>query len=1049
MKPKHLVMCGFGPYPERCELPFSKLLDSGLFLVTGDTGAGKTTIFDAITFALFGEPSGSTRTAETLRSDFAAPETKTFVELSFQHQGRMYHVRRNPPYERPRLRGSGTTRETADATLTLPDGTAVTGDRRVTEYIVALLGLDHDQFKQIAMIAQGEFLRLLNAESRDRAAIFRRVFSTSLYQRVQDLLKQQEKELRDRCAELRRSELQSLAAIAVDQQGDWGAQLSALLEQKSEHAAAGILDLLRQQNEADQARAAGLRQQSAALGVRLAGLAARIGEAEVVNRQFAELDEARLQAGLLAGQQSEMEALRIEVSRGERALRQVLPLDRDREREQAARTALAGAIEQLKRKVVEGTPQVEAYRQAWQAQLQLEPQRELLATDIRSMSESLPRYTRLETLAGELKQKTHRQLELTEGHDRLLALKGTLAARQTELAAELAGLADIDLQLGETRNRLGKADLDLALLARLGVGVAEIRLGMQEHARLAEQLRLAQAAFQDAGSLFSRQYSLFLDQQAGVLAEALAEGTPCPVCGSREHPHKAVKLAEAPSQKQLDELKNAADRAQSRAQTASEQAGQLKTRLTAELKGIRTQAAESLGIDPLPERVGELEGAFQARAAELAAVRKTLDLERIRLEALSGRRRLAEAEQGTIERQRRETDAGIERDAGELSRLSAEISAAAREQETLRRGLARPTLAEAEQELKAAQGRLEALKQALQQTQTAYESARDDLSRLQTLLQDSELRLPEADARLEAACRAMAAGLAGHGFQDEDDYRRSLVTEAALAGLVSRLAEYDGQCRSTAERIAQLERATRDRAVVDTAALAADRQGLEAEWDTVDASEREIFARLERNRQLEADITGTESDRLQAEARFLMVSSLARTANGELPGKQKLAFEQYVQAAYFQQILTEANKRLALMTGSRYTLLRQEEAENLRSQTGLDLEVLDQYTGRRRPVRSLSGGESFKASLSLALGLSDVVQRYAGGVEIDTLFIDEGFGALDSESLDQAIGILNGLTEGNRLVGIISHVTELKERIDHKVIVRTGPSGSRIQLATA
>ena len=707
---------------------------------------------------------------------------------------------------------------------------------------------------------------------------------------------------------------------------------------------------------------------------------------------------------------------------------------------------MANGIGQLKAQIDEQSPAVDHLLQAFQAQQRLEPQRELLASAIRAMNDSLPQYTRLDQLALELQQKQARLTDLETARAQLLTGKIAMTERQVRLTAELAGLEDADLLLGDVHNRIAQTDQSLAMLQRLRGSLAEIRQGYAAYGHQVDEHREAMKRQQMANDRFQQQYTLFLDQQAGILAESLADGQPCPVCGATEHPNKAVRTLTAPTQEQLDNLKSVLDQATSQAQSASERAGQLKSQLVTEMKNIRQQAAEALAIDPVPEKVGEIEIVFETTEAALAGQRGQLDAERKRLAEQSKRRRQAMAEQAALEKQRLENDGHLDQDAAELGQLSAGISAAGREQETLRRSLTQPTLAEAQRELTETKRQFQTLKTALDDAQKAYDAARDELKRRQTLLQASELRLPEAESRLAAAGQAFTVALAGHGFADEADYRKSLIPETILVEQRQRLADHVAQCRSNADLVVRLERATQDRAVIDIKQLNDERQAVETEKSDTDAREREVFARLDRNRQAEADLAVTEADRLLMEGRFLLISGLARTANGELSGKQKLAFEQYVQTAYFEQILVEANKRLALMTGSRYTLMRQVEADNLRSQTGLDLEVLDQYTGRRRPVRSLSGGESFKASLALALGLSDVVQRYAGGIEIDTLFIDEGFGALDSESLEQAIGILTTLTEGHRLVGIISHVAELKERIDHKVIVRTGLSGSRIQI---
>jgi len=347
VKPRHLAVCAFGPYAGLTVLPLQDLLDHGLFLITGDTGAGKTTIFDAIAFALYGEPSGSTRTTETLRSDFASPDMKTFVELTFTHRELPYVVRRNPRYERPKKSGEGTTIENADAVLTLPDGSVVTGSSRVTERITELLGIDCSQFKQIAMIAQGEFLDLLLADSKDRAGIFRRIFNTAFYQQVQDQLKLQEKELKGQCESLGSSLRQSMNGISLDPDSAVHDELRTLIEQNSPHAAGQVLSLLHQQIGLDDRLAAVGKQRRDAVTKSLSDQSVRISQAESVNKRFKDLEQARTRIQSLDLEKDAFERLAVAVEKAEKARYQVWPLQIQADRERQATTDLKAEIDRL------------------------------------------------------------------------------------------------------------------------------------------------------------------------------------------------------------------------------------------------------------------------------------------------------------------------------------------------------------------------------------------------------------------------------------------------------------------------------------------------------------------------------------------------------------------------------------------------------------------------------------------------------------------------------------------------------------------------------
>ncbi len=1046
MKPLHLVMCGFGPYAERCELPFEKFLDSGLFLITGNTGAGKTTIFDAITFALFGETSGSTRTTETLRSDFSDPDTKTYVELTFRHRGSEYQIYRNPAYDRPSMRGEGLTRQKAEAWLTLPDKTVIDGDRRVTQSVVELLGLDHNQFKQIAMIAQGEFLRLLLAESKDRAVIFRRLFATGFYLRVQDLLKQQEKELRESCEELKRSELQSMASIVVDDTNPAAAELQALLAQESVHAASDVLQLLSAQNKADAYTDKLLCDQNTILGKQIDDLTKQIAAAEYINQQFADLAAAQAAAERLTAREPAMKALAKQIERAELAENKIQPSEKDYQRENNALAGLTAHIAELETEVGKLLPVIAALQKALEQELEREPLREQAAAEVRALTASLPGYEELDKLSRELVPQREKKIKLEAEHLQLRISKEALEQNNNKLAAELQTLTDVDRQLVTINSRIG-------ILNQTRTTIKQLMGGLQTAGKLTEECDQArqyykkqQELYQQTQLKFRSQEALFYDQQAGLLAAELQPGQPCPVCGSLSHPLKAVMTEQAPKQEQLRFLSEHCDKLQMQVQNASTKAGELQSKLTTELKNIRARTADIVEIDPVPMQIDELHTVLQQALAALELEAEEAEASRQNLANLSKRRVEIIRETGEAEKQRQQDDKRLADLNSEHNELTAAISAAERDLANLRRELACPDLAAAQQKLKTAAEYSQQLKKALQLAQSNYEQESDKLKAKQTLLQAEKTRLPSVQNLSEKASEEYKKALKTFGFTDETDYKQALLPESELIAGRDSLSAFKAECNRTADQIKRLEKATDKKQTVDISGLQTEQQkATELKASQAD-QEKKIYLRLESNRRLTTELQKTEIKRLEQEEKYSLISGLAKTANGELTGRQKLAFEQYVQASYFEQVLLEANKRLSLMTGSRFTLLRQEEASNLRSQTGLDIEVLDQYTGLRRPVRSLSGGESFKASLALALGLSDIVQQYAGGVEIDTLFIDEGFGALDSESLEQSISILNSLTTGNRLVGIISHVTELKERIEHKVIVHGSTSGSRIEL---
>lgn len=1067
MKPRHLTVSAFGPYAGLTELPLQDLLDHGLFLITGDTGAGKTTIFDAIAFALYGEPSGSTRTTETLRSDFASPDVRTFVELTFTHRGLSYVVRRNPRYERPKKSGEGSTIENADAVLTLPDGTVVTGSSRVTDRITALLGIDCSQFKQIAMIAQGEFLDLLLADSKDRAGIFRRIFNTSLYQQVQEQLKLQEKELKNLCESLSSSLRQSMNGISLDPESADHDELLTLIGQNSPHVAGQVLALLHRQIERDDRLAKDGKTHLKVVAQSLSDQSVRISQAEAVNQRFQDLNLARTRIQQLDQEKDAIERMVVAVEKAEKARYQVWPLQTQADRERQIAVDLKSEITRLSAVIGGLEPQVQVLQTDLKNQIALDPLRDRLSGQVRKLEEALPQYERLETLNQELKELVKQQQDSETKSSTLQERLAQTNHLLQERKEEADRLTHADLRLAEDRTKLEGSLRQEKELLRLAGEFQEIGRLDDAYQTALTQYRQAEEDWRKADTRCRQLETRFMQEQAGILAQMLQEGAPCPVCGSTEHPRKAVLLADAPTEAVIQRCQAERDHYRRVWQAASEAAGRKHSEIETRLRQACTQGEVLLAPSgwTLPDHVREALAQSEIpvermhRAAAVVSERIHAFREELKqaIGSQTAQMELSErlvvtkntvlVEIRRLEGEGRQIGDALMGLAPILAELTRRISARQSERETLLGLLEYETHATAQAAFKDHLKKLTQMKADLEVARQQFDRASTDLSKQKALLDQNCERLPKASADADAAQIRYVSALLEQGFKDEADYRTALMPEIQMKAERSRIETYRDNRRSVGENLERLIRETEGLSAQDVPALESERARIALEHDQMQDHLRTIHSRLDRNRQIEQEMTVTEEERSRQVTRFTRVSDLSKTANGELPGKQKLAFEQYVQAAYFTRILAEANQRLSVMTGSRYSLVRKESASDLRSQSGLELEVLDQYTGKLRPVRTLSGGESFKASLALALGLSDVIQRYAGGVEIDTLFVDEGFGALDADSLEQAIATLISLTAGNRLVGIISHVTELKERIDRKVIIRAGVTGSRIELS--
>ena len=915
MRPLKLTLSAFGPYAAKTVLDLAQLGRGGLYLVTGDTGAGKTTLFDAITYALYDHSSGGVREGAMLRSKYAEPGTPTFVELEFEVRGQRCTVRRNPEYLRPKARGEGFTTEKADACLTYADGRPpVTRAKDVTAAVVDIIGLDYNQFSQIAMIAQGQFTRLLNASTEERSKIFRKLFRTQPYQRLQERLQA------ENAALTRQREEQSVRI----------GQLLSGLSWAEGDADEAVLDEL-----APLCEAGGQASPEAVLPLLDALLA---GQEQALSAATAARTEA----------EAELDKLQQTLGRAEQAEKLRLELTAAQARQDALRPVLDAA-------------EAEAARHAGDSAAL-----DALAGKLERAKSNLAAFDGLDSLEKKLSAaRDAAALENARAEKRRAAL-GQLDGELTALEQSLAALGGAEAENVSLEARAEQ-------LARRGTALAQLAQSLAEGQRRGQAARQAQERYLLADGAKERAHALrdhleraFLNAQAGLLAEGLTDGTPCPVCGSTHHPKRAVLPAEASTQARVDAARQSADEADHAAQEASAAAAKAVA-ADREAKATLRRDAEAL----LPERFTSPEGPVKLTVSLL----KT---------ALAEESEALHAAQEALDKAQKQN--------------AAALATKARQEDERQKKTAQRSALEAEARA------------------SAEEAARQSASAKALEAQCAEARaaLPAADR--EEARRALA------GLENERCALRAGMDAAASALARARQDYAAAEAAVTALTAQQTE-----------ADEAADLPALESQRDA-------LTARLLPNRKAADLYRQHAAARAELERRWQWVNALASTAGGTLSSKQKIRLEAYIQMNYLDAILVHANTRLMQMTAGQYELERV-GAENQRSQSGLDLGVIDHYNGTRRSVKTLSGGESFKASLALALGLSDEVQSAAGGIRLDTLFLDEGFGSLDDESLEQAIRVLAGLTEGDRLVGIISHVAALKERIDKQVVVKKARSG--------
>ena len=1175
MRPTKLTLSAFGPYASQAVLDMDKLGQKGLYLITGDTGAGKTTLFDAITFALYGEASGDNRIPGMFRSKYAAAETPTFVELEFICRGKRYTLRRSPEYQRPKLHGTGTTTQKPEAWLLPPEGEPITRPREVDAAVRDILGLDRNQFMQIAMIAQGDFLKLLLASTEDRKLIFRKIFKTDLFQSLQEALKRESGALHDRCDDARKSVAQYIAGVQCREEDPLAPQLRlAQAGQLPMEDTTALIALLLEQ---DKLRAAQLQEQLDQVDETLKSIHTRLNQAaeQEKSRQTLENLERELtqEGALLAQAEEARNRERENQPQRDRLAQQITLLEADlpqyarlesqtRLREERAgslnlhqqaleagqqdakaheealnqaKEELAGLqnageevlrLEQKKKDTAARLDGLRDYENQASSLSQLEGRRQLLnqrleaaqteAIQAEALSQraallksQLPDYQALEekrktarALQGQLsrnrqlltrKREERQQLQARLNRDRkeqerlsgAAARREQLTAAQTELSRRIRLMEQLEQQLSQQR-----------LLNR------QLETAQADYLRAAQQARKAQTLFYDYNAAF-------LAEQAGILAQELSEGVPCRVCGATHHPNPARKSEHAPTEAQLNRARQEADRAQQEMGDRSQHCAGLKAQRDAEEKQI-TAAREELGI-PTDGSLSQLLEEAKAHLAQMEAEGETLrrEVERAKeleqqLPALDNQLAVLAGEIGTLET--------------EGSALDARFALLSREGEELAARLSFRTQAEAEAEAERCDQSARKLRLALEEARNQWDQTCREYAGAQSVLERTEENLKtllgisakeatesgtasllsrelgELEASLSAAeeksrrkqqLEAQLPTLAQHAqtrAEQNQALEKTIAGEAAALEALRRqleqlaeklpceseaaacqaLSEKRQQLGALAEQAEQAEKNYREKSegIIRLRAAAQQlRSQLEAA-PRIDVPEEtkaqdEALAQRQQLRQQQQDCDGRmaanapalknihhrQAELVTLETRYAWVRSLSNTANGNLSGKEKIMLETYIQMTYFDRILHRANLRLGVMTQGQYELLRRTEAENNRSQSGLELDVIDHWSGGQRSVKSLSGGESFLASLALALGLSDVIQSSAGGVRLDTMFVDEGFGSLDEEALNQAMNALVSLTEGNRLVGIISHVGELKSRIDRQIVVTKDRSG--------
>ncbi len=920
MRPIKLVISAFGPYAGTQTIDFEKLGTSGLYLITGDTGAGKTTIFDAIKYALYGEASGSNRNTSMLRSKYADNAVPTEVELTFINGDKQYTIKRNPEYERKKLRGDGYTKQAASAELILPDGRVINNNKAVDDTIEEILGINKNQFSQIAMIAQGDFLRLLYANTKERQEIFRNIFKTDIYQIFQDRVKKDFSEITKAKEKANSYVEQYINSIACDEESELFTELQKA--QNGEMLTDDVLTLIETIINEDRKNSEQYNEKLKKIEEKISSLTEVISKAEEHNK---------------------------------------------------ARNSLALAKSNLE----QTEPKLEVYKELLEKEQQKEPQTRQLEEANIIINDHINDYDKLEKLENKKEQNLNlldkAKKICKENEQRLVKSNADLQSYKDESAALENAMADKEKLLAqfeklsdnESKIKALKSDLQkLDLLAN------DLKQAQQSYIAAAEKAKAANDKAEKMRTAFN-------NEQAGIMAENLADGEPCPVCGSCTHPHKAEKADNAPTEAEVKKAEQNAKKAQNLANDES--------KISNNKKGIYDNA-KSTAEEKLTKLFADvtIENAIEIIDEKLNAILQSKQDLMLKIsnedKKIKRKSQLADVIADTEDK-----IANITKQIASLNADISKYSASVTEQNK----------------------QIESLKQSLK-----YESKANALK------------------------------------EKENNEKAIANNKTALLNAENAYAKCEKDIEKFKTQIAELNKMLENAASVDIDEKIQERFEYIEEKNSITAITNSIAQRIINNQNSLIMLQKKSAELAALDGRWRLINSLNQTVNGMLTGKQKITLETYIQTTFFEKIIARANVHFMKMSGGKYDLKRRSVSGNLSTKSGLDLDVIDHYNGTERDVKSLSGGEAFIASLSLALGLSEEIQASAGGIRMDTMFVDEGFGSLDDDTLRQAMKALSSLSENNRLVGIISHVGELRNEIDKQIIVTKEKSGgSRVELS--
>ncbi|WP_103027162.1 SbcC/MukB-like Walker B domain-containing protein [Salinibacter altiplanensis] len=1020
MTPRRLKLSEFGPYTGSQTVDFSALQSQQLFLIHGDTGSGKSTLLDAICFALYGETSGAERDGDELRSGFSTPEDPTEVTLDFRLGEERYRVRRRPQQELSKKRGEGTTQKSeqanlfdrSDAEKLEEDGQPVaSGKRNVDNAVEDLLGLGHEQFRQVVVLPQGKFRKFLSAGSSEREEILKVLFETERFERLQETLKEMEKEAEEGVRHLRQRKKDELARQEVE-------GVEGLKEKRKEKKS----DLKEATGEKDQ------------LAGQLESAREDLKQAESAQEALDELEAARIAVGELREKRGAHET-RKDLLEAAQSAAEVAPVKDDlqtrREEKQSADEEAASAEEAFEA----AQEALEAARGELESEKQRDGRREVLReqkTRLENLEEEVGTLEEVEEkLAGHREKKEELAEKLSEAKSEKSELQGALEEKQETLEEqeETASKKDLRQKEFEEAETLQQKAEELESKQEATESAEE---ALQEAKRERERQKEAfEAAADELQALQKRRREAY----ASVLASGLTEGKPCPVCGSKEHPAPAHEDRDVPGEeeiKQAQEEKEEASGALDEAKSAVSEAKSTLAQKRAEVRSLQENHPA------LPEKTWEeIEAHFEEAKEALSESQDAAE----EVQALEESIQEQKEEISELEEEIRGLEGKIDETQTEIDRLGSKA-------DTIRDRLPEEMASreDFEEALEETTSDLEALEEALEEAESAVRKAREERAEKKQSAISGKQAAQQAAGRHAEAGERFEEALRENGFKDEAAFEEARRDKGERESLKEEVESFEEKWAAVTDRKSRAEEAAEGLEEPDLEEANRKVNSLEEKLDEVKETETKLGVAVEEIEKALGAVEEIEEDLGEADKRYSQVGFLSELARGD--NESRMSLQRFVLATRLEEVLQVANEHIAHMTQDRYQLLRSEDVGDRRSGSGLDLLVHDAYTGDQRPVSTLSGGEGFMAALSLALGLSDVVQSLSGGRYLETIFIDEGFGSLDPGALDRAMEALTDLKGSGRLVGIISHVSELKQRVSSRLEVEQTQEGSSISMTT-